>query len=124
MLASVSLARINSALRVRTAPASFAESAIVNASSRSSRNIGPSHRYTLNADYVHGLILFPQGRCEEARAIAEETYALAKGIFAPTHLLLADLAQLLAEIEGGSTPQKPLPQDAAASLQLTQSAAS
>jgi hypothetical protein len=81
---------------------------------RSSRNIGPSHQYTLNADYVHGLILFRQGRSEEARAIAEEAYALAKGVFAPTHRLLADLAQLLAEMEGSSTPQKRLPENTAA----------
>jgi hypothetical protein len=59
-----------------------------------------------------------QRRCEEARAIAEEAYVLAKGIFAPTHRLLADLAQLLAEIEGGSTPQKRLPEDTAAPFQL------
>jgi hypothetical protein len=72
MLASVSLTRINSALRVRTAPASFAEVA----------------------------------------------YVLAKGIFAPTHRLFADLAQLLAEIEGGSTPQKRRPEKTAAPFQL------
>jgi Tetratricopeptide repeat len=76
------------------------------------------HRYTLEADYAHGLILFRQGRWEEARAIAEEAYALAKGIFAPTYRLLADLAQLLAEIEGGSTPQRRLPENTTAPFQL------
>jgi len=60
------------------------------------------------------------GASEEADAIAEEAYAVARSIFAPTHRLLGDLALLLVEIEGGAIPQKPLPQNTEASLQLPQ----